>query len=242
MSERFYKVGRELAARRDIPAGAKLVRAIIGDHQGRNSVAWPGLRLLAQESGMSCEAVLENIRRLEAAGLLRVERRGSGRSNRYALADGPSAQESRALKKPERSGKPNSGAQETRAQALRKPEQNQTDQLNQTQEKRPAARRKKSNRKPTVTWDAKAGRFIVPPELLARWRRDYPGIDVDRELVKAANWQTANPLKKNPARFLVNWLNRTTPSRPTTEADRPPGDWSTASTEPAAVVCGRAKK
>jgi hypothetical protein len=52
--------------------------------------------------------------------------------------------------------------------------------------------------------------FVVPPDLVARWKAAYPAVDVEAELRAAYEWQAANPArrKSNWARFLVNWLKR----------------------------------
>jgi DNA-binding transcriptional ArsR family regulator len=151
---RFFKLPATLAGRSDLPAGTKIVFAVIADRIGGNGICWPGVRRLAKDCGMSDKAVLANVARLEAAGLVAVERRGSGRSNRYRLASesapestalGPvaaseSAPESTALPKGKRSRKVNTGAPEGTALALRKGAHNQTDQLNQTRKDSAAAK------------------------------------------------------------------------------------------------------
>ena len=128
---RFYKLPADLAARSDLPGNAKVLLAVIADKIGGNAAAWPGARKLARAAGVSVEAVIQNVVKLEAAGLLAVERRDNGRSNRYTLPDtqpngAESAQEGSALseapKKAERPRKPNTGAQESGALAPKKAE------------------------------------------------------------------------------------------------------------------------
>lgn len=42
-----------------------------------------------------------------------------------------------------------------------------------------------------------------------RWKLTYPGVDVQREIMKAAEWCEANHARKrNWKRFAVNWLAR----------------------------------
>lgn len=86
MTERFYKLPQDVAARRDLPPAAKVLHAVIGDHMGANGCAWPGTRKLAEETGQNRGTVLRSTERLEAAGLLTVDRRGNGRVNHYRLA------------------------------------------------------------------------------------------------------------------------------------------------------------
>lgn len=52
--------------------------------------------------------------------------------------------------------------------------------------------------------------YDVPPELLALWEQDYPGVNVQHELRAAWQWEAADP-KRRKIRiraFLVNWLKR----------------------------------
>lgn len=48
------------------------------------------------------------------------------------------------------------------------------------------------------------------PVLLAGWRQIYPDLDVLAEVRKAHHWEMINPnrRKRNTARFLNSWLNR----------------------------------
>jgi len=53
--------------------------------------------------------------------------------------------------------------------------------------------------------------FVVPPELLARWKAAYPAVDdVELEIRHAFEWVQAHPdrHKRNWARFLVGWLKK----------------------------------
>lgn len=44
-----------------------------------------------------------------------------------------------------------------------------------------------------------------------RWRKAYAAVDIDAEILRAQEWQVANPekRKKNYRRFLTNWFART---------------------------------
>jgi hypothetical protein len=50
----------------------------------------------------------------------------------------------------------------------------------------------------------------VPPELVEKWQKAYPAVDVLSELRRMEAWASANPVnrKSNWQRFIVNWLTR----------------------------------
>ena len=63
----------------------------------------------------------------------------------------------------------------------------------------------------TVCPSQDAGRFQqVPPELVEKWQKAYPAVDVLSELRRMEAWASANPVnrKSNWQRFVVNWLTR----------------------------------
>jgi hypothetical protein len=62
-----------------------------------------------------------------------------------------------------------------------------------------------------VVFDYDAGRFQqVLPELVEKWQKAYPAVDVLSELRRMETWASANPVnrKSNWQRFVVNWLTR----------------------------------
>lgn len=65
--------------------------------------------------------------------------------------------------------------------------------------------------------------FVIPPEVLARWKAAYPAVDVEVEVRAAFEWIQANPArrKSNRSRFLVNWLKRTQDRAPQPQVLRP---------------------
>lgn len=71
-----------------------LVLLAIADHADADGVCWPGMRRVAEKTGLARRTVVRAVEALEASGLMKVERRktGSGRqtSNRYLLQMGPS--------------------------------------------------------------------------------------------------------------------------------------------------------
>jgi hypothetical protein len=67
-----------------------------------------------------------------------------------------------------------------------------------------------SARTDRITFDREAGTLVGVNGQLASWQAAYPGLDVQREILRAAAWAAANPdkAKKNWTRFIVNWLSR----------------------------------
>lgn len=87
---RFVKLPLHVLARSDLSPAAKLVYAAIADRIGRNSEAWPGVRRLANDCGLSPATVVHATHRLEAVGLLTVDHvsgNPGGRTNRYRLRE-----------------------------------------------------------------------------------------------------------------------------------------------------------
>jgi len=211
---KFYKLPAEIASRRDLPAGAKIIMAVIVDRIGENSFCWPGCRTLAEDTGLSVPAVLDSIQRLEDKGILQVKRQGSGKANRYYI-NLQSAQESLAPKNPKRSRKFNSGAQESLAQALKKVAHNQRDTLNQTVESTSFAFVLKNKK----LW-------YLPKEKLDEYTKTFSNLDVETEFRKAVQWLIDNPCRRKKAegmtRFLGGWLGRV---KPKPEPKRGDPDW-----------------
>ena len=50
----------------------------------------------------------------------------------------------------------------------------------------------------------------IPDDDVQGWMRSYPGIDVEREITKAAQWQKDHPsnVKKDQRKFLGGWMGR----------------------------------
>ena len=127
---KFYKLGRTLAARRDLRPTDKLIMAVLADRIGGNGTCWPGLRSLARDTGLRIATVHGSLTRLELVGDIVIIRQGSGKTNHYKVID-KSVTET-GTPKSKCYGNRNSGVTKTVTEALRKPEQNQTDQLNKT--------------------------------------------------------------------------------------------------------------
>lgn len=70
---------------------------------------------------------------------------------------------------------------------------------------------KKKNNTSVIRFSFEKKKFDgITPQLLERWAKVYPSVDIEGELLRAAEWVLANPQrnKKNWARFLTNWLCR----------------------------------
>jgi len=131
VTEKFYKLPVEIAARNDLTPGSKLVWAVLANRIGENGFCWPGVRLLADDTGLTVNGILKCLRSLERKHLLRIERQGSGKVNHYRLADG-SAQQSLAPNRVKRPTELDTGAQQSCAQALNRVELNKKEPLKRT--------------------------------------------------------------------------------------------------------------
>jgi DNA-binding MarR family transcriptional regulator len=200
IQEKFFKLSVELTARRDLKASDKILFAVLRDHENGSDFSWPGVRTLMKETGLASQTVLDAISRLECAGCLQVKRRGPGRSSHYRTV-----LETRALKKPDRPEKQDSGALKTRPEAFQKLEPNQTDLLNQTVE--------------SLSFPLNDGAtWALPQEKLSQYQETYPNLDIPQELRKARQWLFDNPARQKTAKgmpkFLGGWMGRAKPPAP----------------------------
>ena len=51
------------------------------------------------------------------------------------------------------------------------------------------------------------------PKLLKEWRKAYPSVNIEEEILKAHIWEVSNHQKTNRARFISNWLARSQDKR-----------------------------
>ncbi len=199
MKERFYKLSQGLAARRDLRATDKIIYAVILDHIGSNGAAWPGKRSLARKTGLAGDTICNSIRRLEAKGMLNVERRGNGKSNHYK--SGP---EILPAAEPDRSETQTGGGPKPGPEAVRSSDPNQTDLFNQTTTTN------------FVFVLKTCEHWQLPQAKLDQYRRTYPGKDIGAELRKAGQWLIDNPKRRKTKRgmpkFLNGWLSRCGPA------------------------------
>lgn len=125
MTDLFYKLPQDLAARTDITASDKLVFAVIVARIGDNGKSWPGIQSLMRDCGLCRDTVIKSIHRLEAAGLLSVQRRGNGRVNHYEKT----SLKTRPVEKPDQSEYQTTGSLKTRPEPVRKSDCNRKDSL-----------------------------------------------------------------------------------------------------------------
>ena len=128
MTEKFFKLPQDIAARRDLLASDKLVYAVILDCSRDKGICWPSKRYLSRRTGLSGQAVLNATARLEKAKVLLVERRENGKSNYYKTG-----QQIRPVNGLDRSKSYTTGGQRNRPEAVNGLDPNKTDQLNQTE-------------------------------------------------------------------------------------------------------------
>ncbi|MCK5600472.1 helix-turn-helix domain-containing protein [Candidatus Pacearchaeota archaeon] len=127
MTEKFYKLPQDLAARKDLKASDKILFAVILDYQGNNADCWPGMTTLTRKTGLAKQTVIRSVKRLEKKGVLAVDRRGKGKSNHYKTGT-----KSRPVPKVDRSINGTIGGAKSRPKPVPKVDPNQTDLLNQT--------------------------------------------------------------------------------------------------------------
>lgn len=79
--------------------------------------------------------------------------------------------------------------------------------------------------KPPVQLDKDVGIFVgISFTHLSRWECAYPRVNIEREIIRAAQWAlNAGPkgIKKNYAIFLTKWFDR---AQQTAELDQPEKD------------------
>lgn len=131
MTELFYKLPQDIAARRDLLPSDKLVFAVVNDCFNGKAVCWPGKRYLMERTGLADKTVCDSIERLHKAGVLVVDRRGNGKSHHYKLpietgSETKPVQRANRFKDYARGG---SGSEPEPVQGVNP---NQTDLLNQT--------------------------------------------------------------------------------------------------------------
>lgn len=190
----FYKLPQDIAARRDLLPSDKLVYAVVLNCLNGRGVCWPGKRFLAERTGLSGQAVLDAISRLEQAGLLVVERQGNGRSNRYK-----SGQEIRPVKGLDRSNPDTTGGQEIRPEAVKRLDHKRKNNLKEESADKAVAVGERSQR-----------RFTPPTLADIKTYVDAKGLSVDPKFFldyfTESRWidSRGNPVK-NWKQKLLTW-------------------------------------
>ena len=210
MSQKFYKLSQDIAARKDLLPSDKIVLTIITDYKRDNEYCWPGIKTIMNRTGLSKQTVLDSIKRLESSGDLVVIRRGKGKSNHYKTSP-----DIRPVEKSNRSKNQTTGGPEIRPEVVKKLDPNKTDTLNKTTEYTSFSfvlRNKEL--------------WYLPQEKLNEYTEAFPKLDVESELRKAAQWLIDNPGRRKTAkgmtRFLGGWLGR---AEPKPEPKRGDLDW-----------------
>lgn len=97
-------------------------------------------------------------------------------------------------------------------ETVSKPSRN-TDKDTDTRKDQNTARSSNANARTIVTLHAVTGEPLpVREDQAGIWQSQFPGVDVERELLKIGAWLDANPKRRKTLRglprFVVNWLSR----------------------------------
>jgi biotin operon repressor len=101
MREGFWAVPKSIAKRKDLSLKAKLIAGVLWSMRNSNSEAFPSRGYLAEALGTSLTTIDRAVKELVTKTGLKVERRGSGKSNCYHI---PNWQESSEMSNQEESG------------------------------------------------------------------------------------------------------------------------------------------
>lgn len=85
----FHPLYHEIARRRDLSAGAKVVYAVLCSYHQMFSDVFPGRERLANDTGLSAHQLVDATKALVKVDLLNVQRRGLGQTNVYTLLRWP---------------------------------------------------------------------------------------------------------------------------------------------------------
>lgn len=81
----FTQVPNFLLKSKKLSSGDKMAFAMLLSYAWQNDYCFPGQERLAKDLGLSDRSVRTNLKSLERNGLLRIKRRGQGRTNVYEL-------------------------------------------------------------------------------------------------------------------------------------------------------------
>ena len=158
-----------------------------------------------EENGLADKTVCDAIDRLNRAGVLVVERRGNGKSNNYTLPHG-SGSESEPVQRVNRFRNYTTGGSESEPEAVQR-----------VNPKKKRSIEKNNARK--IVFDAADGDFVgITPADLTRWGAAFPGVNIQAEILEAANWLISkNQTRDDYRRYLLNLFKRCkpTPAEPT---------------------------
>ena len=157
--------------------------------RAKERVAWPGMRSIAEKTGISLGKVCPIIRSLQAKGFLTATKRSGDQSNIYIV---------------------------TVPEEIQRPYNKQgVHDVNATVHEVNATVHEVNTRVSIEGNPIKEKSSCISDEQFIRNLKSdktYKGIDIDRELGKMKAWQSTHPGRRLTRRFIVNWLNRTEPS------------------------------
>ena len=164
--------------------------------RAKERVAWPGMRSIAEKTGISLGKVCPIIRSLQAKGFLTATKRSGDQSNIYIVTV------------PEEIQRPynKQGVHDVNATVH---------EVNATVHEVNATVHDVNTRVSIEGNPIKEKSSCISDEQFIRNLKSdktYKGIDIDRELGKMKAWQSTHPGRRLTRRFIVNWLNRTEPS------------------------------
>jgi hypothetical protein len=164
--------------------------------RAKERVAWPGMRSIAEKTGISLGKVCPIIRSLQAKGFLTATKRSGDQSNIYIVTV------------PEEIQRPynEQGVHDVNATVH---------DVNATVHDVNATVHDVNTRVSIEGNPIKEKSSCISDEQFIRNLKSdktYKGIDIDRELGKMKAWQSTHPGRRLTRRFIVNWLNRTEPS------------------------------
>ena len=81
----FTQVPNFLLKSKKFSSGDKMAFAMLLSYAWQNDFCFPGQERLAEDLGLSDRSVRTHLKALEANGLLRIKRRGQGKTNIYEL-------------------------------------------------------------------------------------------------------------------------------------------------------------
>ena len=81
----FTQVPNFLLKSKKLSSGDKMAFAMLLSYAWQNDSCFPGQERLAEDMGLSERSVRTNLKSLEANGLLKIRRRGLGKTNLYEL-------------------------------------------------------------------------------------------------------------------------------------------------------------
>ncbi len=189
---RFVKLPYEVLQRSDLTSTAKLVFGVLCDRIGANRTAWPGVRRLAKDCGVTRNTVVRTVRQLESAGLLLVDHvdgNPGGRTNTYRPAGTSSL-----WRRTQNDDVPKVGRRRPQNDDVNVPKM--TTQPDKTNEPDPSRRERKSD----AIWDAVCELFNLKP--VTKRDRTRIGRIVSDLKAKGA---TPDDIRQRLARYCQAW-------------------------------------